>query len=103
MAKFREKPVVVEARQFLNDSSSYDLVHWINENQYKRGKKVPFATWINGEIIIPTLKGDRKANVGDWIIRGAAGEHYPCKPDIFEKTYEEVKQTHGTLEQFKDY
>lgn len=40
------------------------------------------------EIIIPTLEGDLKASKGDWIITGVNGEQYPCKPDIFDKTYD---------------
>ena len=40
--------------------------------------------------IIRTLEGDMVANAGDWIVRGVKGEYYPCKPEIFEKTYEEV-------------
>lgn len=43
------------------------------------------------EFIIHTLEGNHKANIGDWIIQGIKGEFYPCKPDIFEKTYGEVK------------
>lgn len=42
------------------------------------------------ELIIHTLEGDMIASKGDWIITGVNGEHYPCKPDIFERTYEEV-------------
>ncbi len=90
MPKFKKKPVVVEARQYLNDSSSFELVGWVNEGQYKRGPEVPFATWENGTLTIPTLEGDHIANVGDWIIEGVQGEFYPCKPDIFEATYEAV-------------
>ncbi|WP_219350129.1 hypothetical protein [Helicobacter sp. 11S02596-1] len=56
--KFRKKPIVVEAYQ------------------------------TDKEVIIPTLEGDMKANIGDWIITGVKGEQYPCKPDVFEKTYE---------------
>lgn len=59
--KYRKKPVVVEA--------------------YKTDK----------EVIIHTLEGDMKASIGDYIITGINGEEYPCKPDIFEKTYEVVK------------
>lgn len=43
-------------------------------------------------MIIPTLEGDMKASVGDYIITGVNGEQYPCKPDIFEKTYEPVNK-----------
>lgn len=86
--KYRKKPVVIEARQYLNDESTFELLNWINNGQYKRGKSNPFATWTNGDLTIPTLEGNHTANVGDWIIEGVAGEFYPCKPDIFEQTYE---------------
>jgi hypothetical protein len=59
--KYRKKPVVVEAYQ------------------------------TDKEIIIHTLEGDMKAEIGDWIITGVKGEIYPCKPDIFEATYEKVE------------
>ena len=51
MPKFKKKPVEIEARQYINDESSYDVLHWINEGQYKRGPEVPFATWINGKLV----------------------------------------------------
>jgi len=41
--------------------------------------------------VIVTLEGEMRADLGDWIIKGVKGEFYPCKPDIFEATYEEVK------------
>ena len=56
----------------------------------REAPEVPFATWINGILTIPTLEGDHIANVGDWIIQGVQGEFYPCKPDIFDATYEPV-------------
>lgn len=86
MAKFRKKPVVIEARQFFNDGSSYELLHWINEGQHAAGRAL--ASWCNNEIMVPTLEGQHIASPGDWIICGVAGEFYPCKPDIFEQTYE---------------
>jgi hypothetical protein len=89
MAKFRKKPVVIEARQFFNDGSSYELMQWINEGQAAIGRE--FAHWINNEIMVPTLEGQHIASPGDWIIRGVAGEHYPCKPDIFAATYEQAE------------
>ena len=85
---FRKKPVVIEARQYLNDESSYALLHWINEGQHAKGKR--FAEWTNGVLTVPTLEGEHVAGIGDWIIKGVAGEFYPCKPAIFEATYEEV-------------
>jgi hypothetical protein len=86
MPMFRKKPVVIEARQFFNDGSRYELIHWINEGQHAIGRE--FARWHNNEIIVPTLEGQHIASPGDWIIRGVAGEHYPCKPEIFSATYE---------------
>ena len=84
--KYRKKPVVIEAVQFLNDDKSYEVLHWVNVGQVKNGGQL--ASWGNGVLIIPTLEGDHTANVGDWIIQGVQGEFYPCKPDIFEQTYE---------------
>jgi hypothetical protein len=81
--KFRKKPVVIEAKQFLNDADSYNLLHWINEDKL-------IASWVNNNLIIKTKEGDHIANVGDWIIKGVEGEFYPCKPSIFEATYEQV-------------
>lgn len=60
---------------------------------YKSYRKKPLviqAYQTDVEESIVTLEGVMKANVGDWIIMGIQGEKYPCKPDIFEKTYEEV-------------
>ena len=84
--KFRKKPIVIEAIQFLNDASSYNLLHWINENKTKDDA---IALWTNSYMVIPTLEGNHIANVGDWIIKGIKGEFYPCKREIFEMTYEE--------------
>jgi hypothetical protein len=44
----------------------------------------------DGTLTIPTLEGDHLASVNDWLIQGVRGEVYPCKPDIFEATYEEA-------------
>ena len=78
--KFKKKPVVIEA------------VRYVGEN-YSEIKefcpKVMTNTW-HLYLSIPTLEGLMRADVGDWIIKGVAGEFYPCKPDIFEQTYEPV-------------
>ena len=96
MPQFRKKPVVVEARKFEsnnepNGSPNMDsLVNWMNQGQFE------CKAWHNGtDIWIHTLEGDHKATVGDWIIRGVKGEFYPCKPDIFEATYEPVPLSQG--------
>lgn len=76
--RFRKKPVEVEA------------VLWTGSNTED---VVPFmgAAVLRGRNIeIETLEGTMTANPGDWIIRGIKGEFYPCKPDIFEGTYERV-------------
>ncbi len=78
--KYRKKPVVIEA--VLNTGRSSDLTaiaEWT-------GGEV--ECWPDGEIYIETREGTMRADVGDWIIRGVQGEFYPCKPDIFDATYE---------------
>lgn len=88
MAKYRKKPVVIEAVQFTPDKplSTLDAPRWLLDGintgtVYFQGGEKPFAT-------IKTLEGDHRAEPGDWIIRGIKGELYPCKPDIFAATYE---------------
>ena len=56
--------------------------------KYRKRPIVVEAYQVDKEIIIHTLEGDMKASIGDYIITGVNGEQYPCKPDIFEKTYE---------------
>jgi len=79
--KFRKKPVVVEAEQWLGWNLS-ELVLFGLTGAYIVN---------NNQLQVPTLEGGHIASVGDWIIKGVHGEFYPCKPDIFEQTYEEVK------------
>jgi hypothetical protein len=89
MPKFRKKPVVVEAVQFTGDN--HDEVRSFARGVYK--KTVYHALDIGGWdniFIIETLEGRHMAEPGDWIVKGAKGEFYPCKPDIFEQTYEPV-------------
>ena len=81
MAKYRKKPVVIEAMQF-QWAGSFD--------EYQAF--CPFLKRVSTDAaIIPTLEGDMYVSIGDWIIKGVAGEFYPCKPVIFEATYEEAK------------
>lgn len=79
--KYRKKPVVIEAFQF--PTPDFSFPDWF----YKR----PGTTWGNIGFSVETLEGVMHGQVGDWVIKGVAGEVYPCKPDIFEQTYEEVK------------
>lgn len=80
--RFRKRPVEIEAMQFGGSLGSYlDICDWMGEA--KKGTR-----YDDPHMVIPTLEGDHRANPGDWIIKGVAGEFYPCKPDIFERTYE---------------
>lgn len=76
--KFRKKPVVIEAFQWLKDKTP----QWWKD---KEGLTVDVST---GSAFIPTLEGTMEVKPHDWIIRGVKGEIYPCKPDIFKLTYE---------------
>ena len=80
--KFRKKPVVIEAMQWTGMESYANFDHWMDSNCLAVGPEG------QEQLSIPTLEGDMLASRGDWIIRGVAGEFYPCKPDIFEATYE---------------
>jgi hypothetical protein len=85
MGFYRKKPVTVEAVQ-LRDVELRTLMAL--QNFAGLGNDVFEA--VEDGILIDTLEGKMKASVGDFIIKGVQGEFYPCKPDIFEKTYEEV-------------
>ena len=90
MARYRKRPVVIEAVQLLWDTWSEMCEHaWVGK--LTDGK--PEGVYLDEGGIglnIPTLEGLLLAREGDWIIRGIQGELYPCKPDIFEATYEVV-------------
>lgn len=99
--KYRKKPVVIDAVQWTgtNKREMFDFLTngncpeeyitsdlpIVSDNFYIDKWKVP------GGLVIKTLEGEHLANIGDYIIRGVCGEFYPCKPDIFRKTYEEVE------------
>ena len=85
--KFRKKPVVIEAWHF-NGEDGLAWPRWLHEYRDLEGA---CAYWLGGKLYIPTLEGRMKATSGDWIIKGVQGEVYPCKPDIFEATYERVE------------
>jgi hypothetical protein len=81
--KYRKKPVVIEAMRFGDNLG--EIERFVGNN----GRVVlgDSGTWFE----IDTLEGVMRADLGDWIIKGVSGEFYPCKPDIFEKTYEKVE------------
>ena len=99
MAKFRKKPVIVEAVQLswktwsevcdflgsiINEGNPAREVDTFSDKCGEVGSK-----WL--EITIPTLEGNHIVRHGDYIIKGVNGEFYPCEPDIFKKTYELVE------------
>lgn len=88
MTKYRKKPVVVEAFRVGRDARP----DWF---EAKLQRSAGF--WYYE---IETLEGTMKANEGDYIIKGVNGEIYPCKPDIFEKTYEEVAEKQARIEAY---
>lgn len=88
MAKYRKKPVVIEAVQI---PDSEDMVKW-GELAVFLGAGGPWIVNDQKGIDIKTLEGTMTGNIGDFIIKGVNGEYYPCKPDIFEKTYEPVER-----------
>ena len=79
--KFRKKPVVIEATQWFKMGDHPAVVLKTDPNRYADAG-IPW---------VPTLEGGHVVTPGDWIITGVHGESYPCKPDIFEKTYEAVE------------
>ena len=86
MAKYRKKPIEIEAIQ-------YDGIN-ITEVENFVGKKLP-TVWLyveDTQLVIPTLEGNMKVSKGDYVTKGIKGEFYPCKPNIFEQTYELVEQ-----------
>jgi hypothetical protein len=87
MPKFRKKPVVIEAIQWDGLVDAHVTIEdWVGD-----GIQANF-TQPGVPIIIPTLEGDMKAHLGDWIIKGVKGEVYPCRDDTFKATYEPVDE-----------
>jgi hypothetical protein len=80
MPQFRKKPVVIEAEQMPVGDGALPF-------QADRPLRFDDGKWF-----IDTLEGKMFVNDGDWVIRGVKGEFYPCKPDIFEATYDAVEE-----------
>ena len=87
MKKYIKKRVEVEAIQFIDDAAVIcEIQEWVGDTI-----RVDYANASDPCLYIETLEGTMKASLGDYVIKGVNGEFYPCKPDIFEKTYEESK------------
>lgn len=94
MGYYRKKPVVIEAFKWTGGPDQTEDPEWMitalnHEEAYFEGKGSPSVV-----MKIKTLEGVMTAQQGDWIIKGVKGEIYPCKPDIFEATYEPVTDKH---------
>ena len=78
--KYRKKPVVIEAFQYRAGEQRSEVAEDVIAGRVRYAE--------DGTMLIKTLEGVMEAKPGDWIIRGVKGELYPCKPDIFDATYE---------------
>jgi len=90
VAKYKKKPIVIEAFKydgdFMDSQGKYYIPDWAIV-AFEKGKLYFKEDAI---LVVKTLEGEHIANVGDYIIQGVRGEIYPCKPDIFELTYDKV-------------
>ncbi len=97
MSKWRKKPVVIDAVQWTgkNQREMFDFL----TGQPDRFMKAEGDNFyidhgrVEGGLVIKTLEGEHVASIGDYIIKGVNGEFYPCKPDVFSKTYERVEES----------
>ena len=80
--KYRKKPVIVEAVVWTGNN--------IDEIKELAKNAVEHIIFVDNNLYIETLEGNMNASIGDYVIKGIAGEFYPCKPDIFKETYETV-------------
>ena len=94
MAKYRKKPVEIEAIQWTGDNDEEIENFIIGTSYYFTNTSFGSATIaiVSRFLVIKTLEGEIAASIDDYIIKGVNGEYYPCKPDIFEKTYEKVEE-----------
>lgn len=92
--KYVKKPVVIEAIQWNGNTNLKEITEFVGQElkaeefataAYEAGAGKPYYS-----LIIETLEGKMKADPNDWIIKGIKGEFYPCKPDIFEKSYDQL-------------
>lgn len=90
--KYRKKPVIVEVYHYRKPLYELDVFNnlpdWMKQARQNRTLYYDYKA----ELFIKTLEGDERVSVGDYIIKGVHGELYPCKPDVFEETYEKVDE-----------
>lgn len=95
MTRYRKKPVAIDAVQ--NDGTWPPIMQWLDQISggkmvFQPGEHPPLTRNSDGSLNVHTLEGTMRGDVGDWIICGVKGELYPCKPDIFAATYDEVQE-----------
>ena len=83
MGRYKKKPDIINAVQLVEGNETEIM-------RFMQDTNCPFEIIGDHVVVIHTLEGDMTADKGDWIICGVKGEFYPCKPDIFEQTYELV-------------
>jgi len=91
--KYKKKPIIIEAKQWFKQYDHVVVEDWADLGiGFLYGNCKECGKSMEGHGKIKTLEGVMTVCPGDWIIKGIKGEYYPCKPDIFEKTYEVVKE-----------
>ena len=101
--KFRKRPIVIEAEQFWPDKKPWPVgvePPPCRCSELAQDGRICEQCKPNGRKygIISTLEGLMEVSPGDWVITGVKGERYPCKPDIFNQTYEPVESSNNTIE-----
>ena len=91
MTKFRKKPIIIEAIQWDGRMETLAKIQKLNTLNRDIIIGEDFIDANKKSLMIDTLEGVHEGKIGDWIIQGVSGELYPCKPDIFEMTYEKVE------------
>lgn len=90
--KAKKRPVIIECFKWDGDFMFQNGIYYVPEWALKACNKGTLFFRDRGELFIKTLEGDMHVTVGDYVIQGVNGEIYPCKPDIFHKTYEIVDE-----------
>ncbi|MDO7880358.1 MAG: hypothetical protein Q6A85_12980 [Enterococcus mundtii] len=86
--KFQKKPVVIEAFQYDGDFMNSKGKHYVPDWAVEANENGTFVWRDQGDLYVKTLEGEMLVSVGDFVIQGVASEIYPCKPKIFQQTYE---------------
>jgi len=92
MAKYRKKPVIIEASQWFRKFDHPKVLDYHTLGSDKERECAVCHKKMREHGSVDTLEGEHVVCPGDWIITGVKGEHYPCKPDVFEQTYDAVKE-----------